>query len=183
MNCWRKTTAIQDHHSEDKNIVYEQVNHECSKDESRHSESRRSQHSGPYSSIQNIEQTAKDGRRTTDAWHQVLWGSKQRVQGYNGWNAAQLCCPQVSTLTFQREAGVSCGIGLRSVVTMHPGGGRHFTTPFSVPIKDSSVLSMVPSHIPILILGCACSFNAFAVSNGKYNATSPNIAMGTLLLS
>ena len=63
-------------------------------------------------------------RHTTDAWQQVLWGFKQRVQGSNGWNAAQPSCPQGSTLTFQPKAGVSCGIGLRHGVTMHPGG-RH----------------------------------------------------------
>ena len=60
----------------------------------------------------------------TKLWQQLLWGSRQRVQGSNGANAAQLSCPQGSTLTFQLNAGVSYGIGLRHGVTMHPRG-RH----------------------------------------------------------
>ena len=63
-------------------------------------------------------------RRTTNAVSQVLWGYRQRVQGSNGWNAAQLCCPQGPTLTFQHKAGVSWATGLRHGVTMHPRG-RH----------------------------------------------------------
>ena len=60
----------------------------------------------------------------TCSWQPVLWGFKQRVQGFNGLNAAHLSCPQGSTLTFQHKAGVPCGIGLRHGVTMHPRG-RH----------------------------------------------------------
>ena len=60
----------------------------------------------------------------TSSRRQVLWGLKQRVQGSNGSNAAQLSCPQGSTLSFQLHVGVSCGIGLRHGVAMHPRG-RH----------------------------------------------------------
>ena len=66
---------------------------------------------------------------TTNVWQQVLWGFKQRVQGSNGWNAAQPSCLQGSTLTFQSKIGVSYGIGLRHGATMRPMGetfeGRH----------------------------------------------------------
>ena len=61
---------------------------------------------------------------TIDVWQQVFWGYKQRVQGSTGSNAAQLSCPQDSTLVFQPRAGVSCGAGLRHGVTMYPRG-RH----------------------------------------------------------
>ena len=101
---------------------------------SKYGEPRQSQHGGQYnllqgsgrncSSRQVSEQRAKDGGCTTDVRHQVLWGSKQRVQGSTGLNAAQLSCPQGSTLTVQLDAGVSCGTGLRHGVTMHPRG-RH----------------------------------------------------------
>ena len=57
---------------------------------------------------------------TTEVWQRVLWGSKQREQGFNGSNAAQLDCPQGTTLTFQLNAGVPCVTGLRHGVTMHP---------------------------------------------------------------
>ena len=59
-----------------------------------------------------------------DAWQQVLRGARQRVQGSNGLNAAQLSCPQGATLTFQLNVGVSCGTGSRHGVTTHPRG-RH----------------------------------------------------------
>ena len=55
----------------------------------------------------------EDTECTTDVWQRVLWGSKQRVQGNNGSNAAQLSCLQGTTLTFQLNAGVPCGTGLR----------------------------------------------------------------------
>ena len=61
---------------------------------------------------------------STNVWQRVLWGSKQRVQGSNGWNAAQLSCPRGTTLTFQLNAGVSCGTGRRHGATTHPRG-RH----------------------------------------------------------
>ena len=63
-------------------------------------------------------------RNTTDVRQQVLQGYNWPVQGYNGSNAAQLSQPWGSNLTFQHDAGVSCGIGLRHGVTMHPRG-RH----------------------------------------------------------
>ena len=78
-----------------------------------------------YHSRQSSEQEAEDGECTADVWHQVFWGYKQRVLGSNGLNAAQLSCPQGSTLAFQHEVGVSCGTGLRHGATMHPRG-RHF---------------------------------------------------------
>ena len=40
-------------------------------------------------------------RRLTGSGPWVLWGFKQRVQGFNGSNAAQPDCPRGSTLTFQ----------------------------------------------------------------------------------
>ena len=63
-------------------------------------------------------------RQTTNVRQQVLRGFNWPVQGYNGLNAAQLSQPRGSTLIVQHKVGVSCGIGLRHGVTMHPRG-RH----------------------------------------------------------
>ena len=71
-----------------------------------------------------LETYVDEHKHSTCSRQRVLWGSRQRVQGTNGSNAAQLSCPQGSTLTFQHKAGVSCGTGLRHGVTMHPRG-RH----------------------------------------------------------
>ena len=102
--------------------------------QSKHNEPRRSRNAGQYMltrgsekyshNHQYSEQETKNGECNIDVWHQVLWGSKPRIQGSNGSNAAQLNCPQGATLTFQRKAGVSCGTGLKHGVTMHPRG-RH----------------------------------------------------------
>ena len=72
----------------------------------------------------NNQNTTRHALCTTDVWHQVLWGSKQRVQGSNGLKAAQLRCSQGSISIFQHKVGVSCGTGLGHGVTMHPRG-RH----------------------------------------------------------
>ena len=63
-------------------------------------------------------------RHTTNVASQVLRGFNWPVQGSNSLNVAQLSQPRGSTLTFQHNAGVSYGTGLRHGVTMHPRG-RH----------------------------------------------------------
>ena len=60
----------------------------------------------------------------TGSGQQVLQGTNWQVQGYNGSNAAQPDQPWGSTVTFQRNAGVSWVLGLRHGVAMHPRG-RH----------------------------------------------------------
>ena len=51
-------------------------------------------------------------------------GSNWPVTGYNGGAGAQLSQPRGSTLIFLFNVGVSCAIGSRHAVTMHPRG-RH----------------------------------------------------------
>ena len=51
----------------------------------------------------------------TNDWQHVLWGSKWGALPHH---------PRGSTLTFQLNAGVPCGTGLRHGVIMHPRG-RH----------------------------------------------------------
>ena len=57
--------------------------------------------------------TRTQPQRLTGSGPWVLRGSNWPVQGFNGSNAAQLSQPRGSTLTFQRNAGVSYGTGLR----------------------------------------------------------------------
>ena len=60
----------------------------------------------------------------TCSGQRVLWGYNWQARGSNGSNSAPPVQPQGSTLTFQHNAGVSWGTGLRHGVTMHPRG-RH----------------------------------------------------------
>ena len=64
-----------------------------------------------------------DVTRPTGSGQQVRQGYTWRVQGSNGSNAAQLSHAWGSTLTFQRNVGVSWVLWLRHGVAMHPMGG------------------------------------------------------------
>ena len=81
-----------------------------------------------------------DNVHVTGPRQQVLRGYTWQVQGTNGSNSAPPSHPRGSTLTFQREVGVSWVLGLRHGVTMHPRG-RHLR-------EDMTLLSTWRGHSP-----------------------------------
>ena len=80
---------------------------------------------GTTGTVRNVQNRhAKVNNGLTCSGQRVLWGYNWQARGSNGLNSAPPSQPQGSTLTFQHNAGVPCGTGLRHGVTMHPRG-RH----------------------------------------------------------